>query len=74
MELLWRSRRARDTPKVYGWRNEGPFTSLSLQEDGIVSPGCQRSTLQKQLRKPVLVRKITQEKLRLNKGAGKRLR
>lgn len=29
MELLWRSHRARDTPKVYWWSNEGPFTSLS---------------------------------------------
>lgn len=41
--------------------------SLLLWADGVVSPGCHQSMLQRQLRKPVLERRMTQEKLRLKK-------
>ena len=48
--------------------------SLSLWADGVVSPGCHRSTLQKQLRKPVLARRMTQEKLRLKKRSKQQIK
>lgn len=42
--------------------------SLSRWTDGVVvSPGCLQSMLQRQLRKPVLARRMVQEKLRLKK-------
>lgn len=48
--------------------------SLSLWADGVGSPGCNHSTLWNQLRKPVLARRMTWEKLRLKKRSKQQIK